>query len=169
MYYNNKTNKKEVKETVSNEELELASLQHSQIWFFSATLRPHSRSTLCCTELSCLLVSDSLWPHGLQPARFLCPQARIPESIAIFLQGSLLTPGWDLHLLHWQVDSLALNNLGNSLLIILTKKIKVRFCASPSYKKYKYSAGRAEHMSIERWFFKIIKMLSAVDYKWKTS
>ena len=31
MYYNNKTNKKEVKETVSNEELELASLQHSQI------------------------------------------------------------------------------------------------------------------------------------------
>ena len=51
------------------------------------------------------------------------------------------------------------------LLITLTKKIKVRFCASPSYKKYKYSAGRAEHMSIERWFFKIIKMLSAVDYK----
>ena len=31
MYYNNKRNKKEVKETVSNVELELASLQHSQI------------------------------------------------------------------------------------------------------------------------------------------
>ena len=28
---------------------------------------------MCCAVLSCSVVSDSLWLHGLQPARLLCP------------------------------------------------------------------------------------------------
>ena len=27
----------------------------------------------CCAVLSCSVISDSLWPHGLQPTRLLCP------------------------------------------------------------------------------------------------
>ena len=39
-----------------------------------------------CVCVSCSVVSDSLWPHGLQPTRLLCPwilQARILEWVAI--------------------------------------------------------------------------------------
>ena len=28
--------------------------------------------SLCCALLNCSVVSDSLWPHGLQPARLCC-------------------------------------------------------------------------------------------------
>ena len=28
---------------------------------------------MCCAVLSHLVMSNSLWPHGLQPARLLCP------------------------------------------------------------------------------------------------
>ena len=30
-------------------------------------------AVLCCAVLSRSVVSDSLWPHGLQPTRLLCP------------------------------------------------------------------------------------------------
>ena len=49
---------------------------------------------------SCSVVSDSLPPNGLQPARLLCPwdfQVRILESAAIFLlQGIFPTQGSNL-------------------------------------------------------------------------
>ena len=31
------------------------------------------KAVLCCAVLSCSVKSDSLWPHGLQPPRILCP------------------------------------------------------------------------------------------------
>ena len=33
-----------------------------------------NRTTMYCAVLSCSVVSDSLLPHGLEPARLLCPQ-----------------------------------------------------------------------------------------------
>ena len=45
----------------------------------------HWKTFVC---VSCSVLSDSLWPHGLQPTRFPCPwdcQARILEWVAIQL------------------------------------------------------------------------------------
>ena len=55
-------------------------------------------------------VSDSLWPHGLQPARVFCPWNFPGKNTGMgchfLLQGIFLTQGSNLHLLHWQVGSL---------------------------------------------------------------
>ena len=57
----------------------------------------------------CSVVSDSLWPHGMQPARLLCPRDFPGKNTGLgchfLLQGIFLTQGlnpWLLHLLHWQ-------------------------------------------------------------------
>ena len=34
---------------------------------------PKLDSMTCCAVLSCSVLSHTLWPHGLQPARLLCP------------------------------------------------------------------------------------------------
>ena len=59
-------------------------------------------------------MSDSLWPHRLQPSRFLCPREfpgkNTGKGCHFLLQRIFLTHGSNLHLLHllyWQVDSLA--------------------------------------------------------------
>ena len=63
------------------------------------------------------LMSDSLWPYGLQPTRFLCPWSFPEKNIGMgchfLLQGIFLTQGSNLHLLHWQTDSLPLGHLGS--------------------------------------------------------
>ena len=58
------------------------------------------------------VVSDSSWPHRLQPARFLCPWDFPDKSTRVGchfpLQGVFLTQGWNTHLiclLHWQAGS----------------------------------------------------------------
>ena len=61
------------------------------------------------------VVSDSLWPHGLQPAGFLCPCNFSVRNTGVgwhfLLQGVIpiqeLNP-WLLCLLHWQEESLPL-------------------------------------------------------------
>ena len=54
--------------------------------------------------VSHLVVSDSLWPHELQPTRLLCPwdspQARILECCHALLQGIFPTQGSNPGLLH---------------------------------------------------------------------
>ena len=62
----------------------------------------------------CSVRSDSLRPHGLYPARFLCPQdfsGKNTEAGCYFLlQGIFLIQGlnpYHLNLLHWPVDSLS--------------------------------------------------------------
>ena len=68
------------------------------------------KSTVCAHV--CSVVSDSLWPHGLQPARLLCPWDFPGKNIGVgyhfLLQGIFLTQRLNpclLYLLHWQADS----------------------------------------------------------------
>ena len=65
------------------------------------------------SAVQCSVMSDSLQPHGLQPARLLCqwdfPGKNTGVGGHALLQGIFLTQGSNLsllHLLHWQVDSL---------------------------------------------------------------
>ena len=66
---------------------------------------------------ACSVVSDSLRPHGLQPARPPCPWAFLGKNTGVdcqvLLQGIFQTQGWNLCLLHWQVVSLPLSYLGS--------------------------------------------------------
>ena len=57
------------------------------------------------------VVSDSLWPRGLVPARLLCPWNFSGKNTGVgchfLLQGIFPTQGSNpllLHLLHWQVN-----------------------------------------------------------------
>ena len=67
--------------------------------------------------LSCLVLSDSLQPHGLQPTRHLCPQNSPGKNTRMgcdhLLQGIFPTQGSNLCLLNWQADSLPLSHLGS--------------------------------------------------------
>ena len=54
------------------------------------------------------VVSDSLWPHGPQPTRLLCPWDSPGKNTGVgchfLLQGVFLTQGWNPCLLHcWQI------------------------------------------------------------------
>ena len=75
----------------------------------------HGRSWKSRVETACSVTSDSLRPHGLQPARLFCPWdfpgKNTGGSCHFLVQGIFLTPGSNLYLLgllHWQVDSLLL-------------------------------------------------------------
>ena len=60
---------------------------------------------LACPVAS--VVSDSLRPYGLKPARLLCPWNFPGKNAGVgchaLLQGTLLTQGSNPYLLHWQV------------------------------------------------------------------
>ena len=58
------------------------------------------------------VVSNSFRPHGLQPARLLCPGKNTGVGCHFSLQGIFLPQGLNLHLLQWQVESLSLSHLG---------------------------------------------------------
>ena len=60
----------------------------------------------------CSVVSNSLWPHGLQLARLLCSQNFPGKNIGmdchfLLLQGIFPTQRSNLYLLQWQVNSLS--------------------------------------------------------------
>ena len=61
--------------------------------------------------------ANSLRPHGLDPARLLCPRDCPGKNIGVgchfLLQGIFQTQGSNPRLLHWQVDSLPLSHLGH--------------------------------------------------------
>ena len=72
-------------------------------------------TTECMCMHGCSLFSDSLQPHGLQPARLLCPWNLPGKNTRVgchfLLQGIFPTQKSNphlLHLLHWRVDSLPL-------------------------------------------------------------
>ena len=88
----------------------------------TSTLHDSSLSGTDCTSYwgVCVLrhsvLSNSLQPHGMQPARLLCPwdsPGKNPGAGCHFLlQGVFLTQGSSphlLHLLHWQADVLPLS------------------------------------------------------------
>ena len=70
----------------------------------------------------CSVLSESLWPHGLQPARLLCPWNYPHKNIGVdchfLLHRFFPTQGSNLQLmqlLHWQAESLPLRHLGSPL------------------------------------------------------
>ena len=74
----------------------------------------------CCACYIALVVSDSLWLHGLKPTRLLCswdsPGKDTGVGCHFLLQGIFLTRGSNLCLLcllHWQAGSLPLGSLRN--------------------------------------------------------
>ena len=73
-----------------------------------------TKKEVCLANKSCLTF---LWPHGLQPIMFLCswdfPGKNSEVGCHFFLQGIFPTQGSNLHLLHWQADSLPLNHQGS--------------------------------------------------------
>ena len=66
---------------------------------------------------------NSFWPHGLQPARLLCPWDFPGRDTGVcyhfLLQGIFLTQGSNRCLLHWQADSLPLNHLGSPHTVVV--------------------------------------------------
>ena len=84
------------------------------------------RSIVCSgnvvLSLSCIQLFAT---HGLQSARLLSPWDSSGKSIGVgchfLLQGIFLTQGLNLHLLHWQADSLPLSHQGNPLFCTFRK------------------------------------------------
>ena len=77
------------------------------------------KGTVDMCVLSCSVMSYSLQPHGLYPARLLCPWDFPGKNTGMgcqfLLQGIFLTQGPNPHLLcllHWKVDSLLLSYPG---------------------------------------------------------
>ena len=70
--------------------------------------------------LSCSVVPDSLWTHGLQPSRRLCPLDFTGKNTGMgchfLLEGIFLTQGSNPRLLHWQAGSLPLSHQGSPYL-----------------------------------------------------
>ena len=98
--------------------------------------------SLCCH--SCCLALSCIWPFwdlGLSLTRLLCPWDFLGKSTAagchFLLQGIFLTQRWNthlLHLLHWQVDSLPLSQVGSSQKPFILYKI----CFIQKAKFHKY-------------------------------
>ena len=69
---------------------------------------------VCAHSLSCVWL---LQPHGLQPARLLCPWDFPGKNTGVgchfLLQGIFPTQGSNLRLLYWQADSLPHSHLGS--------------------------------------------------------
>ena len=82
----------------------------------------HSSVLLVALILCCLVVKSCpslLQPHGLEPARLLCPWNSPGKNIGVgchfLLQGIFPTKRSNPCLLHWQGDSLPLSRLSNLL------------------------------------------------------
>ena len=98
------------------------------------------------------VVSDSLWPHGLQPSNSSVhgdsPGKSIGEGCHFILQGISLTQGLNLHLLHRRADSLPLSHLRSHSFnhnYLLTES----FPESSVGKEFTYNAG--DPSSIPGW------------------
>jgi len=69
------------------------------------------RDCVCVCVCVHLVMTDSLWPCGLQPARLLCPwnfPSKNTGAGCHLFQSIFPIQGLNLHHLHWQVGSLLL-------------------------------------------------------------
>ena len=84
-----------------------------------------------CVCLSCSVVSDSLWPQGLKPARLLWTWNSLGKKTRVgshsLLQGIFLTQGLNLSLLHCRQILYDLNHQGSPTITILPIKIMITF------------------------------------------
>ena len=102
-----------------------------------------SFSAICAYSVAQLCLT--LWPHGLQPARLLCPWDFLGKTTGVgchaLLQGIFPTQGSNQHLLcilHWQADYLPLSLLQNFLKCPSYQKSpnpKVQSLSDGSFKK----------------------------------
>ena len=94
---------------------------HIQMWYIYICVYTHTHTYMC---LFTSVVSDSLWPHGLQPTRLFCPwilHARILEWVAMPSSGDLPHPGIELGspaAPAFQADSLPLCHQGSPYICI---------------------------------------------------
>ena len=87
-----------------------------QRYRLSKRLRPNHRTTKhslypYILPLYCVVTqSNSLWPHSLKPFSLLCPRSLLGKNTGVschlLLQGIFPSQRSNLHLLHWQADSL---------------------------------------------------------------
>ena len=74
--------------------------------------------TMSPVGVSHSVIPDTLWPHGLKPARFLCPWSSPGKNTGVgchfLLQGIFPTQGVNPGLLHWQAGSLLSEPPGKS-------------------------------------------------------
>ena len=72
--------------------------------FFLKSQEERDSMQTVCVCVSCSVMSDSLWPHGLQPGRLLCPWNSPGKNTGVrchsLLQGIFLTQGSNLSLPH---------------------------------------------------------------------
>ena len=96
------------------------------LWQFLPRSNEKSSDTVSCPVLCPVasVVSNSLWLHGLQPTRLLCPWDSPGTNTAVgchaLLQGIFLSLGSNPHLLcllHWQEDSLPLSHRESSCFV----------------------------------------------------
>ena len=129
------------------------------------------RAVLVCSVLSCPVMSDSLRPHGVQPARLLCPWGFYRQEYQSGLPcpppGNLPNPGIELRSPSLQADSLSSEPLGN-----ITAQMKSggkkenpnhkNICFFPSFLRYNW------HITLYTicWFdpFKHCKMITSIAW-----
>ena len=86
------------------------------------------------------VASDSFRPHGVYPARLLCPLnfpgKNTTAGCHFLLQGIFTTHGSNrclLQLTHWQADSLPLRHLGSPIYMYQYIQLKQRFHRNNTY------------------------------------
>ena len=118
--------------------------QSCLLLFFTRHCRsPRVWGHRCPCMLSCLVVPDSRQPHGLWPARLLCPWDSPGKNTGVgchfILEGFFSTQGsnWHLlHFLHWQVGSFTTEPPGNTTLTeTFIPGYIIRGCKAPSGKR----------------------------------
>ena len=84
---------------------------------------------------TCVCSVASVMSHGLQPPRLLCPWDSPGKDTGVgchaLLQGIFPTQGSNMHLLHWQADSLSLHHLET----LLSTRLYSNFSYSLIYTK----------------------------------
>ena len=89
---------------------------------------PETQQDLHCAVLSCSAMSSSLWPHGLQPTRLLCPlgfsRQEYWSGFPCLPPGDLPSPGTELRSSTLQVDSLLTEPSGKPKISISGLNIK---------------------------------------------
>ena len=90
------------------------------VWYWTIYLTSFSPSFL--SLLFSQYVASLLWPHGLGPTRLLCSWGFLGRNTGVgchfLFQGIFLIQGSNLHLLHWQADSLPLSHQRSSFLFL---------------------------------------------------
>ena len=86
----------------------------------------HSKSPVLYASSFAQLCPTTLWPHGLQPSRLLCPCDSAGKNTGVdchfLLQGIFPAQRQNPHLLsllHWQAGSSPLSHLGSPLLFYM--------------------------------------------------